>query len=105
MSKKSSEARAKRSVTATAARPGVADREDLALLGRDVDLLDGLVPGPVGDREQGGDVLAPAPRPIDGGEHGSVGVEDRRAAQVGRHLGQEGERLLGGLARGTAARL
>ena len=49
MSKKISEASAKRSVTATAAKPCVAQGEDLAGLGGDVDLLDRLVAGGVGD--------------------------------------------------------
>ena len=38
----------------------MAQREDLALLGADVDLLDRLVAGRVGDREQRRGVLAPA---------------------------------------------
>ena len=39
---------------------GVAEGEDLALLGGDVDLLDRLAAGPVGDREQRRGVLAPS---------------------------------------------
>ena len=73
--------------------PGVAEREDLALLGPDVDLLDRLVVGAVGGREQRGGVLAPAVRVTARGEHRAVVVENRGAAQVGRHLVEEGERL------------
>ena len=59
MSNAISEARTKRSVTATAVSPPCAEREHLALLGRDVDLLGRLAPGAVGGREQSrGGVLA-----------------------------------------------
>ena len=98
MSKNISEARAKRSVTATAASPAWRSDEDLALLGGDVDLLDRLAAGPVGDLEQRRGVLAPAIRIAGGGQHRAAGIEDRSAAQVRRHLRQEGERLLGGVA-------
>ena len=100
MSKNSSEASAKRSVTATAARPCVADGEDLALLGGDVDLLDRLAAGARRRREQARPRPRPSARPSPlAASTAPSASRIARAAQVGRHLAQRGERRLGGLAR------
>src|SRR6476469_1746020 len=64
-------------------QPGVADPENLALLGGDMGLLDRLATGAVRNLEQGGDILAPALGPVAGGEDRATGLEDRAAAQVG----------------------
>ena len=63
----------------------------------------GSPPARVGDLEQRRDVLAPALGPVAGGEHRAVGGEDRAAAQVGRHLGQEGQRRLAAARPGAAS--
>ncbi len=75
----------------------MAQREHLALLGADVDLLDRLPPGPIGDLEQRRGVLTPAIGKAAGGQDGATGAKDRGAAKVGRHLGQIGESALGGI--------
>jgi len=74
MSKKRSDASAKRSATAIAVRPDCLT---------DVDLLGPLGPGPVGDREQVRGILAPASRGPGSRQHRPGLPEDRPAAQVG----------------------
>ena len=61
----------------------MAQSEDLALLGGDVDLLDRLIARPVGHLEQRPRVLAPALGLIARRQHRAARVEDRPAAQVG----------------------
>ncbi len=77
----------------------MAQGEDLALLGADMDLFDQLPAGSVGNFEERRYVLMPMARCATGSKNGAVRTEDRSAAQVRRHLGQVGERALGGIAR------
>lgn len=78
--------------------------EDLALLGADMNLLDRLATGAIGDLEEGRGVLSPAIGVTAGSENRAFGAEDRGAAQVERHLGQIGKRTLGGIAGNNPSR-
>jgi len=84
---------------------GVAQGEDLALLGADVGLFDRLAAGRVGGGEERRGVLAPAVGAVARRQHDAVVVEDRGPAQVERHLGEVGECRLRCLAGHHPARL
>ena len=83
MSKNISEARAKRSVTATAASPAWRRAKTSPCSVATWTCSTGSSPAAVGDREQVGGVLAPALGLGRGGEHRAAGIEDRGAPQVG----------------------
>ena len=95
MSKNISEASVKRSATATVARPSWRTAKASPSSVATWAWLDRLAAGGVGGGEQRRAGLAPALRVAAGGEHRAVGVEDRAAAQVRRHLGQTGDGGLG----------
>ena len=92
MSKTISEARTKRSVTATAASPPWRRAKTSPCSVAMWTCSTGSPPARRRPRAAPPRVLAQRVAVAVGGEHLAAGAEDRAAAQVGRHLGQEGER-------------
>ena len=95
MSKKVSEESVKRSVTTTAAKPWARSAKTSPAWVATWTCSAGSSPAASATSSRWTASVAQSRAVAGGGEHGAVGGQDRAAAQVGGHLGEERERRLG----------